>query len=108
MARHKRSISMKNAFRAGAAVLAVTTALAPSACTSPGTGGSTGPAEWPAQDTDLTGTTLTIWAAQNSNTVPDSVIEGFTELTGAKVDVVTIPDPYEQGVQTKVATGDKP
>ena len=76
----------------------------------PGAGGgdSAAPAEWPAQDTDLEGTTLTIWAAQNSNKVPDSVVAGFEELTGAKVDVVTIPDPYEQSVQTKVATGDKP
>ena len=59
-------------------------------------------------DTKLDGTTLTIWAAQNSNTVPDSVVKGFEAATGAKVDVVTIPDPYEQSVQTKVATGDKP
>ncbi|MFD2841591.1 ABC transporter substrate-binding protein [Populibacterium corticicola] len=63
---------------------------------------------WPAQDTDLEGTKLTIWAAQNSNTVPESVIGAFSELTGADIEVVTIPDPYEQGVQTKVATGDKP
>lgn len=73
-----------------------------------GPGGATGAAEWPAQDTDLTGTKLTIWAAQNSNTAPDAVVAGFEELTGAEVEVVTIPDPYEQGVQTKVATGDLP
>lgn len=73
-----------------------------------GPGDATGAAEWPAQDTDLTGTTLTIWAAQNSNTAPDAVVAGFEELTGAEVEVVTIPDPYEQGVQTKVATGDLP
>ncbi|MFC8801124.1 extracellular solute-binding protein [Promicromonospora sp. NPDC057138] len=73
------------------------------------TGGDSGATEaWPAQDTDLTGTKLTIWAAQNSNTVPDAVVAGFEKLTGAEVDVVTIPDPYEQGVQTKVATGDLP
>ena len=66
------------------------------------------PATWPAQDADLTGVTLTIWAAQNSNTVPESVAAEFEELTGATVEVVTIPDPYEQGIQTKVATGDKP
>lgn len=99
---------MKNAFRGVAAAVAIATALSLSACSDPGTGTSSGPAEWPAQDTDLTGTSLTIWAAQNSNTVPDSVIAGFEKLTGAKVEVVTIPDPYEQGVQTKVATGDKP
>ena len=99
---------MKKRFPAALALTAVA-ALALSACSDPGTGSSSaGPADWPAQDTDLTGTTLTIWAAQSSNTVPDSVVAGFEKLTGAKVDVVTIPDPYEQGVQTKVATGDMP
>ena len=98
---------MKNKFR-GAAILAAVAALTLAGCSDPGTGGDSGPAEWPAQDADLSGTTLTIWAAQNSNKVPESVIEGFEELTGATVEVVTIPDPYEQGVQTKVATGDKP
>jgi raffinose/stachyose/melibiose transport system substrate-binding protein len=83
-------------------------------CSDPGAGGSTGsgdsagPAEWPAQDADLSGVELTIWAAQNSNTVPDSVVAAFEESTGASVDVVTITDPYEQSVQTKIATGDKP
>src|SRR6185312_10128009 len=43
-----------------------------------------------------------------SNTVPQKVIDGFQKATGATVSVVTVPDPYEQGVQTKVATGDKP
>ncbi|WP_395244622.1 ABC transporter substrate-binding protein [Agromyces sp. MMS24-K17] len=100
---------MKKTLR-GAAVLAVVATLGLAGCSDPGAGGSgdSAPAAWPAQDADLSGTTLTIWAAQNSNTVPDSVVAGFEELTGAKVDVVTIPDPYEQSVQTKVATGDKP
>ena len=85
-------------------------ALALSGCSDPGTGGgaSAAPAAWPAQDASLEGTTLTIWAAQNSNKIPDSVVAGFEELTGATVEVVTIPDPYEQSVQTKVASGDKP
>ncbi|MCJ1683292.1 ABC transporter substrate-binding protein [Rathayibacter sp. VKM Ac-2928] len=96
-----------------AAVLTAASALLLAGCSDPGAGGGTAgggaaPASWPAQDADLSGTDLTIWAAQNSNTVPESVIEGFEELTGASVDVETIPDPYEQGVQTKVATGDKP
>ena len=99
---------MKNRFR-GAAVIAAVAALTLAGCSDPGAGGGdSAPADWPAQDADLSGTTLTIWAAQNSNTVPESVVEGFEELTGAEVDVVTIPDPYEQGVQTKVATGDMP
>lgn len=93
-----------------AVALATVAALSLAGCSDPGAGSGTAdaPADWPAQDADLSGTTLTIWAAQNSNTVPDSVVAGFEKLTGAKVDVVTIPDPYEQSVQTKVATGDKP
>ncbi|WP_457101635.1 ABC transporter substrate-binding protein [Microbacterium sp. P5_E9] len=91
--------------------IAGVTALALSGCSDPsaGSGGdSAAPADWPAQDASLKGTTLTIWAAQNSNKIPDSVVAGFEKLTGATVDVVTIPDPYEQSVQTKVASGDKP
>ncbi|WP_129785757.1 ABC transporter substrate-binding protein [Promicromonospora panici] len=105
---------MKKYLTIPTAVIAV--GLLAAGCSDPTAGGGaepgaepgTGSADWPAQDTDLTGTTLTIWAAQNSNTAPDAVVEGFEELTGAEVEVVTIPDPYEQGVQTKVATGDKP
>lgn len=102
---------MKKYLTIPAAVFAV--GLLAAGCSDP-TAGSGGAepggdaAAWPAQDTDLTGTTLTIWAAQNSNTAPEAVVAGFEELTGAEVEVVTIPDPYEQGVQTKVATGDKP
>ncbi|GAA4971669.1 raffinose/stachyose/melibiose transport system substrate-binding protein [Nonomuraea thailandensis] len=93
---------------ASALVLAVTACSDPSAgpATAPATGGS--PAAWPSPAARLDGVTLTIWAAQNSNTVPKAVTDAFTQATGAKVEVVTIPDPYEQGVQTKVATGDKP
>lgn len=94
------------------AVITATSALLLAGCSDPGAGGTAGgssaPASWPAQDTDLTGTDLTIWAAQNSNTIPESVVDGFEKLTGATVEVETIPDPYEQGIQTKVATGDKP
>lgn len=93
----------------GLAAVAAAAALALSGCSDPGSdGNSGGSAEWPAQNTSLKGTTLTIWAAQNSNKTADSVIKGFEKLTGADVKVVTIPDPYEQGVETKVATGDKP
>lgn len=98
---------MKNAFRSAIAVSAV--ALVLTGCSNPETGANpSGDVEWPEQSTDLAGTSLTIWAAQNSNSIPESVVEGFEELTGAEIEVETIPDPYEQGVQTKVATGDKP
>ncbi|MCA2224925.1 ABC transporter substrate-binding protein [Nonomuraea aurantiaca] len=93
---------------------AATALLTLTACSDPASGpaatpaGSGQPAAWAAPTGRLDGTTLTIWAAQNSNTVPKAVTDAFTQATGAKIDVVTIPDPYEQGVQTKVATGDKP
>lgn len=91
------------------AVAVATIALA--ACSSPSSGNSSGsstPATWPAETAKLDGTTLTIWAAQNSNTIPKTVIADFESATGAKVNVITIPDPYEQDLQTKVAAGDKP
>lgn len=101
---------MKKYLTVPAAILAV--GLLAAGCSDPAAGGGgdndAAPESWPAQDADLTGTTLTIWAAQNSNTVPETVVAGFEELTGADVEIVTIPDPYEQGIQTKVATGDKP
>ena len=99
---------MKHAWKGAIAVAAVSAALL-TGCSNPAApGAASGPVDWPSQSTKLDGVTLTVWAAQNSNKTPQSVIDGFRKATGAKVDVVTIPDPYEQGVQTKVATGDKP
>lgn len=99
---------MKKAWK-GAAVIAAATALILTGCSAPSSGGGgSSSVSWPAQNTSLKGTTLTIWAATNSNKTASSVIKGFEKLTGATVKVDTIPDPYEQGVQTKVATGDKP
>ncbi|MEV0237813.1 extracellular solute-binding protein [Nonomuraea sp. NPDC050786] len=95
-----------------AAAAAATLALGLAACSDPSveTSSSTSaaPAAWADPSAKLDGVKLTIWAAQNSNTVPKAVIAGFQQATGATVEVVTIPDPYEQGIQTKVATGDKP
>lgn len=102
---------MKIAWKGAATVAAIAAvaALVLSGCSDPGSGGGSGGSTgWPAENAKLDGVNLTIWAAQNSNKTADSVISGFEKLTGAKVKVVTIPDPYEQGVQTKVATGDKP
>src|SRR3954454_21670204 len=101
---------MKNALTATAAVFLAAATLA--ACSDPGAGTTTaapsGSSACPSPTASLKGTNLTIWAAQNSTDVPKPVIAGFEKATGATVNVVTIPDPYEQGVQTKVATGDKP
>jgi raffinose/stachyose/melibiose transport system substrate-binding protein len=98
---------MKNFLKASALLAAGLIAL--SGCSDPGSApANTAPAAWPDVSTKLDGVNLTIWAAQNSNSVPKSVVSAFEAKTGAKVNVVTIPDPYEQGVQTKIATGDKP
>jgi raffinose/stachyose/melibiose transport system substrate-binding protein len=98
---------MKNFLKATALLAAGLIAL--SGCSDPGSASTnTAPAAWPDASTKLDGVNLTIWAAQNSNSVPKSVVSAFEAKTGAKVNVVTIPDPYEQGVQTKIATGDKP
>lgn len=94
-------------------------ALALAGCSDPGTGNSGGQAgsgssgqagstQWPDATAKLDGTTLTIWAAQSSNKIPADVATSFEQATGAKVNIVTIPDPYEQNLQTKVATGDMP
>lgn len=98
---------MKNVLKAAALLAAGLIAL--SGCSDPGTASNnTAPAAWPDASTKLDGVNLTIWAAQNSNNIPKNVVSAFETKTGAKVNVVTIPDPYEQGVQTKIATGDKP
>lgn len=98
---------MKNAWK-GAIAVAAAAALILTGCSDPGSGNTTTSSGWPSQTASLKGVTLTIWAATNSNKTADNVIAGFEKATGATVKVVTIPDPYEQGVQTKVATGDKP
>lgn len=95
--------------RARAAAALSVAALLLAACSDPGAGTtSTGSVAWPESTADLTGRTITIWAAQNSTDIPSRVVTDFEAATGATVDVVTVPDPYEQGVQTKVASGDVP
>ncbi|ACZ31922.1 extracellular solute-binding protein family 1 [Xylanimonas cellulosilytica DSM 15894] len=94
---------------AAATVVAMTLA----ACSDPTAGPTGGDADgagatWPEATADLTGTELTLWAAQASASIPTAVIEAFEAATGAVVEVITVPDPYEQGIQTRVATGDMP
>ena len=57
---------------------------------------------------DLTGVTLTLWAAAASSQEAKQVIDGFEKATGATVKTVVVPDPYETNVQTKLATGATP
>src|SRR6266516_3747438 len=101
-----QGVSMR--MRIGAAVVAVASVVL-AACSNPGSGNDNkSPAAWPAETAKLDGVNLTIWAAQNSNKTAQKVISDFEAATGAKIKVVTIPDTYEQDLQTKVASGDKP
>jgi ABC-type glycerol-3-phosphate transport system substrate-binding protein len=92
------------------AVSAAALTLGLAACSDPSANAPADAAavSWADPTAKLDGVELTVWAAQNSNTVPKKVVESFEKATGAKVKVVTLPDPYEQSIQTKVATGDKP
>ena len=106
-------LTVRKTITAVAAVAAASMALA--GCSNPTAGGGAGAGAdpssadyWPSATAKLDGVELKMWAAQTSNKIPAKVIEGFEKATGAKVSVETIPDPYEQNVQTKVTTGDVP
>ncbi|SEH00013.1 raffinose/stachyose/melibiose transport system substrate-binding protein [Nonomuraea solani] len=106
MTKRWTALAAASALALGLAACSDPAAEAPA--TGSGSGSGTAAATWADPQAKLDGVKLTIWAAQNSNTVPKKVVESFQRATGATVEVVTIPDPYEQGIQTKVATGDKP
>ena len=93
-----------------AAAVGSIAALCLTACSDPvsDSSQSSGPDSWPSATTNLNGVELTMWAAQSSASIPQQVAANFNKATGAKIKIVTIPDPYEQSVQTKVATGDVP
>lgn len=103
-----------NTTRVGAAI-ALTGAMVFSlvGCSNPSTGSSdsadtSSKDYWPSATQKLDGVQLKMWVAQNSNKIPLKVVSNFEKATGAKIDVQTIPDPYEQNVQTKITTGDTP
>ena len=84
-------------------------ALAASACSNP----SSGPAAPAASGSlnpsgSLKGVTLTFWTAQNSVGEPKQVVSAFEKATGATVNTVVVPDPYESNFPTKLASGEKP
>ncbi|WP_354040443.1 ABC transporter substrate-binding protein [Devosia sp. UYZn731] len=57
---------------------------------------------------ELAGVKLTMWVAQASATLAKQPAEAFEAATGAHVDLVVVPDPYESNIPTKLATGEKP
>jgi raffinose/stachyose/melibiose transport system substrate-binding protein len=85
-------------------------ALSAAACSNPSSGGSAAPAASGSVNPtgSLKGVTLTFWTAQNSVGEPKQVISAFEKATGATVNTVVVPDPYESNFPTKLASGDKP
>ncbi|AKV55820.1 sugar-binding protein [Bifidobacterium actinocoloniiforme DSM 22766] len=63
---------------------------------------------WPAAQQKLGGVTLKFWTSPQANKIPAQVIKDFEKATGAKVDLITIPEVYENNAQTKITTGDVP
>ena len=90
--------------------LACATAVAAAACSNPSTAPAAPAAAAGSVDptASLKGVTLTFWTAQNSVDEPKQVIAAFEKATGATVNTVVVPDPYESDFPTKLASGDKP
>jgi raffinose/stachyose/melibiose transport system substrate-binding protein len=75
-----------------------------------GGGGESGgedDAAWNDATADLSGVTITFGGGTAGGPL-DGAIAAFEEETGATVERTTYPDPYEQNLQTRVATGDVP
>jgi len=62
---------------------------------------------WNEPTASLSGVTFTFGGGAVNGPI-DKVIAAFQKATGATVKRTAYPDPYEQSVLTKVATGDKP
>jgi raffinose/stachyose/melibiose transport system substrate-binding protein len=91
------------------AALGCALALTASACSNPSSGPSAPAATGTLNPTgSLKGVTLTFWTAQNSVGEPKQVIAAFEKATGASVNEVVVPDPYESNFPTKLASGEKP
>jgi len=91
------------------AVFGCALALAVAACSNPATSASTSDLSGTINPTaSLKGVTLTFWTAQNSVSEPKQVIDAFEKATGATINTVAVPDPYESNFPTKLASGDKP
>lgn len=63
---------------------------------------------WPSATTKLSGVTLKFWSSPQANKIPTKVISDFERDTGAKIQLQTIPEEYENNARTKITTGDVP
>ncbi len=57
---------------------------------------------------NLQGVTLTLWENNNPQPGYEVLIKGFEAATGAKINEVKFPDPFESNLLTKWATGARP
>jgi raffinose/stachyose/melibiose transport system substrate-binding protein len=57
---------------------------------------------------DLSGVELTYWTATGANDAIKNLIAGFEAETGATVDTIEFPDPFEQNFLTRWTTGERP
>jgi len=57
---------------------------------------------------DLSGMTLTLWQSTGMADSIQNVWRNFEAATGAKIDYIAIPDPFEDGVWSKWLVGDRP
>ncbi len=92
---------------AGAALLLTSCAGGDLGSSSGSEGGDDAATTWNDATADLSGVTITFGGGTAGGPL-DGAIEAFQEETGATVKRVTYPDPYEQNLQTRVATGDIP
>ncbi|RAG86451.1 carbohydrate ABC transporter substrate-binding protein [Streptacidiphilus pinicola] len=84
-------------------------AFSVAACSNPSAAPVTTSGAAPSNPTaSLKGVTLTFLTAQNSVGEPKQVIAAFEKATGATINTVVVPDPYESNVPTKLASGEKP
>jgi raffinose/stachyose/melibiose transport system substrate-binding protein len=90
------------------AALGCALALAAGACSNPSTTAAPTASGSLDPTASLKGVTLTFWTAQNSVGEPKQVISAFEKATGATVNTVVVPDPYESNFPTKLASGEKP
>lgn len=73
-----------------------------------GTNGETESSGWNDPTADLSGVTLSFGVGAGGAGFLQTAFDAFEEATGATIDLTIYPDPYEQNLQTRVATGDKP
>ena len=94
---------------AGSALLAGVLAACGSPAPSVSSSGSAGSGLPPnSASRNLKGVTLTVWESNSLTPGYKALFTAFEKATGAKIDPVVFPDPFESNLMTKWATGARP